>query len=105
MSAVRGRVVETTRYGSVPLKMTVRVDRTVLRLRAAGRLDASTAPALVNLVHALVEPSCTEVHVDLAGVFEVDDAGTAELERCRRGVEADGRRFVVDDGGVLPLPA
>lgn len=105
MSVVRGRVVETTRYGSVPLKLTVRVDRSILRLRAAGRIDASTAPSLASLVHALVEPSCTEVHVDLGGVFEVDDAGAAELERCRRHVEAIGRRFVVDDGGVLPVPA
>lgn len=105
MSVVRGRVVESTRYGSVPLKITVRVERNVLWLRAAGRLDAATATSLANLVHALAEPSCTEVRLDLAAVYEADDAGAAELQRCREGVEAAGRRFVVDDGGVLPVVA
>ena len=101
--SVRGPVVETTRYGDVPLKITVRVDQQVLRLRAAGRLDASTAPSLVNLVHSLVEPSCAEVHIDLGAVYAADAAGAAELERCRARVESEGRRFVVDDPGVLPV--
>lgn len=95
----------TTRYGPVPLRVSVRADGATLRLRAVGRLDASTAPTLVNLVHSLVEPGFTAVHADLSGIRRVDDAGVEAVLRCRDEVERGGRRFVIDGHSAATVPA
>lgn len=92
---VRGPVVESTRYGPVPLKITAHADDAVLHLRATGRFDAETAPTLSKLLSCLAGMARSKVVVDLRGAHVVDDEGMAELARCREEVERDGRRFAV----------
>ncbi len=92
---VRGRVVESTRYGPVPLKITAHADDAVLHLRATGTFDAETAPTLSKLIGCLGGMARSKVVVDLRDAHVIDDEGMAELARCREEVERDGRRFAV----------
>ena len=79
--------------GDVALELWVETDAVPPRVRLAGRLDASTAANLSQVVHELLADGSPEIELYTEGLRAVDSSALGAL--------ADIERQVRDSGGSL----
>jgi anti-sigma B factor antagonist len=68
---------------------------TSVRVRAAGEIDSSSAPALRNELDTVLDDAPSEIVLDLCGVTFLDSAGLSVLAAAHRRATTDGVRLRV----------
>jgi anti-sigma B factor antagonist len=68
-----------------------------LLVTVVGELDVHTAPRLVSMVEALVDPGTSSLLLDLSGVSFIDSSGLRTLVTLWTGSAGAGRTITLHD--------
>jgi anti-anti-sigma factor len=68
-----------------------------VRIAAAGRLSAATAPRLVEALVAAIEVGKRRIVLDLSGLDYISSAGILAIQAAGARVEAEGGALTVEN--------